>query len=234
MADWISRRVRERGMAISLENAELFLLHAGSDLRHLANEVDKLSVYLGDGADVSADDVRGVVTSSDDQYVWRIFDAAMDGRGNEALRLLEMSLKGSAEPLQIVASLGSTMRETWQARRLLDKGYFKRIGNSYNKMAVADELSKVSKADRDELAADGGIAKPSASAFKLFHAVRRAKRLPLDTIERIMQRLLDIDCKLKGIRRPLPGPEEIILQQLVADLAFVAKRGEGPTRHGRR
>lgn len=236
IVDWAASRVRMAGLSIQSETAEFLVHWSGNDLRHIANEVDKLATYLGDGAAVTEEHVRLLVTSSQDQFIFQMFDAAMEGRGNEALRLLEAALRGSAEPLQIVASLGMVMRDTWQARRLLDKGYFRKIGDTYmrEKNAIVAEMAKVTTADREEIESRGGASIATTTAMKCFFAVKRGKRLSLDTIERIMARLLEIDSMFKGIKTPKRGTDEIILEQLMSDLSQAAKRGAAPTPRGRR
>lgn len=233
MAGWINSRLMARGLRMAGDTAEFFLAWAGSDLRHLANEIEKLAVFLGEGELVTEDHVRTLVTSSDDQFVYQIFDSIMDGRGDEALRMLDMALEGNTQPLMIVASFGGALRDAWQARYLMDRGYFKRMPARYNKAQVISECARVGQSERAVLARDGKCL-PERTPFVVHHAVRRARLMPLKTIEAVMRRLLDIDCQLKGISRPKKGTDLILLQQFISDLSFVIRKASGPRKraHG--
>lgn len=231
--DWLAGRARVQGLHMDTDTAEFFAVWAGTDMRHLANEIEKMVTCLGEGATVTQKDVRNLVTSSNDQYIYQVFDAAMEGKGNEAIRLLNMSLEGSAQPLQIVASLGGVMRDMWQARWLMDKGYFKKVGSYYSRAKMEEEIGRVTPADRDALSASGGGLVGGRQYYKAYMALRRAKLIQLHSIENIMQRLMDIDCWFKGMRLPKRGSDEIVLEQLMADLSYTAKRGAAPSRRGR-
>lgn len=233
IAQWLGARVRANELLINNETAEFMLAWAGQDLRHLANEVDKLAAYLGPGAVVTDNNIRELVTSCEDQFVYQLFDAIMEQRGGDALHLLEMSLKGSGSPLQIVASFGGLMRDMWHVRSLMDRGHLRGMPRMYNKMAVAEEAAAVPREVRESLSSLGVLLLDS-SPFRLFQSVRRARLLPLKTIEAVTRRLSDIDCQLKGIRRPKKGEDEVLLQQLVSDLTFVVRREAGPTQRARR
>ena len=233
VADWIAARLRARGLSIAPDTAEFLMAWAGADLRHLAGEIEKLATFLDSGSTVDEATVRGLVTTSEDQFVYQMIDTIMSRDGNEALRLLDLSLKGNTQPLHIVASFAGVMRDIWQARWLLDHGYFKRMPPRYNKGWMSSEMARVGPAHREALAAQGaGLV--DRSPFLAYHAVRRAQHLPLKTIEAIMRRLCDIDCMLKGIRRPKKGSDEILLQQLVSDLTFVVRREAAPRRRALR
>lgn len=230
---WINARLMAQGLRIGNETAEFLLAWAGSDLRHLDNEIQKLATYLGDGAAVTEDHVRTLITSCEDQFVYLLIDTIMEGRGDEALRLLDMALVGSTQPLFVIAAFSGVMRDMWQARYLMDRGYFKHMPERYNKMKTLNEAARVGEADRRVLSPDGKCL-ADRSPYIVFHAVRRARLLPLKTIENIMRRLMDIDCQLKGIMRPKKGTDEILLHQLVSDLTFVVRKAAAPRQRARR
>lgn len=234
IVDWLVRRAQSRTLRLSQETAEFFMQWAGSDLRHLASEIDKLASFLPDGSVVSEQIVRDIVTSSESQFVYQMFDAVMAGNGGEALRLLDMSLRGTADPVYIAASFAGVMRDLWQARFLLDRGCFKKMPGVYRREATIAEINAVGQSHKDAMGVDKGASLLTRSPYNVYHSVRRARLLKQQSIERVMLRVMDIDCKLKGIRRPAPGQQEILLQTLIADLAYTVRKAAVPRQRARR
>ncbi len=61
---WIGKRVQRRGMEITDDASRLITAYVGSSLRDIQNELEKLSIYLGDKRSITADDVAAVVGMS--------------------------------------------------------------------------------------------------------------------------------------------------------------------------
>src|SRR5258708_39421872 len=55
---WIGKRAAGLGVKITAEAAALLANFIGNQLRLLANELDKLAMYVGPGATITAEDVR--------------------------------------------------------------------------------------------------------------------------------------------------------------------------------
>ncbi len=80
---WIENRVQSLGMKISPQATELLISRAGDSLRSLANELNKLHIYLEHKDIISLEDVIEVTGSSKESTVFDLQKAV----GNKNLTL---------------------------------------------------------------------------------------------------------------------------------------------------
>lgn len=219
---WSSRRMQEAGLKPVRGAVELFVERAGEDLRHLAMEIEKLAAFLGDGGKVTEEIVRRQVSSCLDNFVSEMLHAMIMRRGAEAVEHLEKTLLGNSHPVFIVAAAASQMRLLWQARYLMDMGYYADLPREYRAGGpayMAAESKKVAPALAAAMAGERSRSVVGIHSFRAFHIFQEARQMSLQDIESAIAQLLDIDCRLKGIRYPKRGSDEMMLEWLVADVA---------------
>jgi len=102
---WITGHARARGLAIGPEAAKLLATYAGSSLRDIAQEIEKISLYIGARKEITPADVAAVVGMSK-EYSPFALQAAIGRRDTaRAVTILEELLNaGSAVPL-VIATL---------------------------------------------------------------------------------------------------------------------------------
>jgi len=228
---WIQDRARRYGLRLSYEEAAELLDLAGSDVRHLANEIEKLSTYVGNGNRLEEGVFYKLVTSSEDIFVNQLVNYIMDGRAKAALRALKKSIEGGDNPVFIATVIGSRLRMLWQARYLLDKGYFPNLPDEYKfggKAVVPAGMARVTDADRSVLTAEKSSSILSKTAFAVFHVLKPARRYTIEKIELALTALADVEKRLKGIERPKHGNDEIMIQNYIVDVAKMVKSGAAP------
>ena len=108
---WIETEARDRGLALATGAARELADRLGSrvtegdvDRRHLSRiasmELDKLALrHVDDGAPITPDDVRALVTETLPASVWALSDAVGDRRGDAALTALDRLLVDTPEPV---------------------------------------------------------------------------------------------------------------------------------------
>jgi len=102
---WIVAHARGRGLTITPEAAALLASTAGSSLREIAGEIEKIALYIGKRKDIAPADVAAVVGMSKEYSPFALQEAIGRRDAARALTILEELLNsGGAVPL-IVATL---------------------------------------------------------------------------------------------------------------------------------
>ena len=123
LPSWCRRWAKEKyGKRLATEAADLLVELSGGGLGQLDGELDKLAAYVGDRADITAEDVDQLVAAGRVETVWKIIDAAAAGDATSALGMLD-SLAGAGEqPLLIFGAFSSQLRKLAKAYRLVMGG----------------------------------------------------------------------------------------------------------------
>lgn len=172
LTDWLTRRARAQGRRISPEAARMLVESLGDDLRMLASEIDKLATYVGEGGEISADDVRALTPVARQSKVFDLTDALARRDTSTALALLHELLANGESPLGIVALTAFQTRSLMQVKLLSDRG-----------MAA------------HQIASAAGIA-----PFVVEKSLRLARRFTFAQLEAAHRTLLEIDTSLKRSR----------------------------------
>ncbi|HEU5348849.1 MAG TPA: DNA polymerase III subunit delta [Ktedonobacterales bacterium] len=122
LQDWVMRRARSQKRRLSAEAARMLVELLGDNLRMLANEIDKLSVYVGEGNEISAEDVRALTPFTKQSKVFDLTDALARRDTSAALTLLHELLAQGESPLGIVALTAFQTRAMMQVKRLSERG----------------------------------------------------------------------------------------------------------------
>jgi DNA polymerase-3 subunit delta len=141
----------------------------GNDLWLVSQELDKLGLYALDRP-VEEEDVRALVASAREAGVFSMVDAVIEGRFEQAMRLVEQLMEQGATVPYLLTML------TRQYRHLL----------------IAKELS-LARLPPDEIGARLGI----ASEFARRKVLEQAARYSIPQIEASYRRLLETDLSIK-------------------------------------
>lgn len=118
---WISRRFKALGKEIDRQTAEYLVFTCGALMTGLVPEIEKIAAYAR-GERVTQEDVDAVADPVLSAEVFRLSDAVLQGRYDQAASILGDLLKMQTEPIMILAALGSQLRRIWTARLALDSG----------------------------------------------------------------------------------------------------------------
>ena len=114
----VQRTARELGLALEPAAAEALSDAIGSDSARLASELEKLALYVGDGA-ITAAAVAALVGSQATNAL-QVGDALLAGKPAEAVALVDALLAANEPALRIVATLCGQIRG-WLWVSLLDQ-----------------------------------------------------------------------------------------------------------------
>ena len=112
---WVRNRVAAAGAEIEPAGARRLADRAGTDVKRLRGEVDRLLLYAMGQPRITLDDVREVAGPAALQDDWAMTNAIEAGQGGEALKQLALMLESGAPPEKILGQLGWLVRTKFPA-----------------------------------------------------------------------------------------------------------------------
>jgi DNA polymerase-3 subunit delta len=112
---WVRTRVAAAHAEIEPAAARRLAERAGTDVKRLRGEVDRLLLYAMGQPRITVDDVREVAGPAELQDDWAMANAIEAGHGGEALRQLALMLDAGAPPEKILGQLGWLVRSKFPA-----------------------------------------------------------------------------------------------------------------------
>lgn len=122
LESWIHKRAQALGVKIAPEAASLLANFMGSQLRMLANELDKLATYVGDRAIINIEDVRLLSASAQEARIFDLTDALAQRNRKQALDLLHDLLADGEPPLKLISTITSQVRSLLLVKELANDG----------------------------------------------------------------------------------------------------------------
>jgi DNA polymerase-3 subunit delta len=172
---WIERRVAERGCKIASSVADLLAELTGPELSPVADAVERLCLYVGDGGEIVEDAVATCIVRVRSASVWELVSAVGRRDAGAALSALADVYDPQDRGLRLLGVLA------WSTRQLLRFDAALRQGASPDQAAIA----------------------AGAPPFKSRELMQQLKALPRADLERWPELLARLDFELKGgSRRP--------------------------------
>lgn len=112
---FVRTRVAAAGAAIEPAAARLVAQRAGTDVRRLRADIERLMLYALGQQQITADDVREVTGPAGLQDDWAMTNAIESGHAGEALRQLALMLEAGAPPEKVLGQLGWVVRAKFPA-----------------------------------------------------------------------------------------------------------------------
>jgi DNA polymerase-3 subunit delta len=183
---WLQERAKRQGKLLTPEAQLLLLNLQGAELLRLAQEIDKLCLFVGERRRIEAADVVAVVGEARIREIFEL--TAQVGRRDMvgALTCLRRLLEAGDEPLQILGMLARQVRLLLKAKELLTES------------ASPTEISRAL-----------GVPMPF-----LPELLEEAKASPSAQFERGLARLLKLDRDLKSRGKGQPLHFELALIDL--------------------
>ena len=131
----VEQRLADRGLSMSGDVMAAFLDRAGYGLRHVSNEIEKLSLYLGDRKKVTVEDVVQMVAPVREGKFWEFADAFCTGSLPHALRVMHRLLGQGENAVGLVVSLQNRLRDMLVLADCLKRGWARLSGGErYRKL----------------------------------------------------------------------------------------------------
>ncbi len=182
---WVSAAAKKRGNSIAPSAAELIAEVAGPDLSTMDDLLERLSLFIGSGNEITEDTVGDLIPIVRPATVWQLVDALGRGDRGQALTLLEKVYEPTDRGLRLLGVLSWSTRQMLRFQACLAKGL-----------------------RGPEAAKAAGV--PPFRARELQQQVRR---IPAPVLENWLMLLQDVDLALKGgSKRP---PRAVLESALV-------------------
>lgn len=165
---WIANRGTEIGVKVN-QPAQVALANALPDLQTLANELDKLALYVGQGGTIDERALREMSFASKQDDVFELTSAVANRDTRRALLQLGKLLDGGTAPEGILPVLAWQVRTLIQVRDMLDR----RVPEPY-------------------MAEQAGL-----SDFVVRKTAQQARQFTMPKLRDIHSKLLDLDHAVK-------------------------------------
>lgn len=122
LEQWVAKRAEATGATIAPDATRLLIDLIGDNLRLLAHEVEKLSVYVGRGGRIGVEQARALTPEVSQSRIFDLTDALARRDRSRALALLHELLANGEQPLGIVALTAAQTRALIQVKSLSERG----------------------------------------------------------------------------------------------------------------
>jgi DNA polymerase-3 subunit delta len=123
LAAWIQNRADLNDVTITNEAIDMMVGLAGTNLMMLTNEIEKISLYVGNGNEIDKEIVEKLTARSLEQNIFSLVDKVVNRKMDQALRIFYDLLKQNEEPIKILAILAGQFRLIYQTKELSRRGY---------------------------------------------------------------------------------------------------------------
>jgi DNA polymerase-3 subunit delta len=171
LPEFIAAEVKDRGKRITNEALELLSYLVGTNLQEVVAQVDKAVLFVGERQEVTAADIRSIVSDTKVDSIFEFTDAIGSRQAERALRCLHTILREKDAPLYVLNMLVRHFRQLWIVRSLLDQ-----------KISSPEEIAKV-----------GGL-----NPFVARKSIPQAKNFQPMVLHEYFQDFLHTDLALKG------------------------------------
>ena len=218
--DWAERAemaaraaIRERKKEISEEALSELVNRIGPNARQLENEIEKLSVFVGDRKKIEFNDVTAVCSQNKTARAFALGDALGDRDLPRLLKRLDEELwetkfDSRKSEIGLLYSLISKVRAMLLLKEMLREGWLKPTSD-YNHFK-----SQLTRVPAEKLPGDKKFNPLALNPYVLFRALPQAKRYSQAELVRAMDLLLRCNQRLVG-----SGLDEtLILQQALIEV----------------
>lgn len=210
---WARRALSSRGKSISEEALAELISRVGPNARQLDNEIEKVSLYVGDRAEVTYEDVCAICIRNKTARAFALGDALGDRDLPRLLKRLdeelwEVKLDPNKSEIGLLYGLISKVRAMILLKEMVREGWVKADGD-YNRFKA--QLQQV---PAERLPKDRRFNPLAINPYVLYKALPQANRYSQAELVRAMDLLLQCNRRLVS-----SGLEEaLVLQQTLVQI----------------
>lgn len=184
---WIRKEALRFGKKISDETIGVLLDALGNDLGDIKQELDKLTLFVGDRNNIGKEDVETVVSNSRVDTVFNLTDSIGSKDFKKAIININKLIDQKEEPVKILGMITRHFRIIWRAKGLSKKGVSPNSMASVLGVFTPRYLDGYIKQGRGFSAE--GLLKIYQKLHKTDIALKSAKQHPLMIMEKLVMDL---------------------------------------------
>lgn len=212
LVDFVTRRLRQSGKRLDPQARDMIAARAGDDLRAVQQELEKLSLFLGERETVCPEDVDLIVADRGEGWIFDLTRSISERDGATALLQLSRLIGQGEHPLKILGTVAAEVRRLLSARQLLETD----LARSWRRgMSYAQFQQVVLKQGKPLL---------TQNPYADYMCFQRAQRFSLAELCKFMQRIFEVDLRLKSSG----SQPRLVLERLI--LGMCLGLGSGNTR----
>jgi DNA polymerase-3 subunit delta len=183
---FIRELAAEKGHKIGSEAAHMLGQLAGPELGYVADALERLSLFVGEGKPITEDAIANIVTKVRQGTVWELVGAIGQKRLDRALAALDDVFDARDGGLRLLGAIGWSVQQLVKLESALGEG-----------------------CSLDEAGRRAGV-----PPFKTREVAEVVRTTPRRTLERWMALLAEADLALKSSRRPAKAILETMLMSM--------------------
>jgi DNA polymerase III subunit delta len=210
IAEFIQRRLREEKKTMTSAAFGVFRSLVAPDLREMANELEKVSLYVGKRPEITDADVRTICSASRQSVIWDLTDALGARSLPKALAALENLLAHGENAMGILMMLAAQFRLMLLAQDLLAR---KLIAVGDQAFVFVKEFERLP----EETTAHFPKTKEGKlpNAWRLYRCAVAAKNFSTTELVRAMELILEANLQLVTTQLD----ERLLLEQAMVKIA---------------
>ncbi len=122
LESWITKRAKGLHVKIAPDAVALLANFIGSNLRLLANELDKLATFVGPDGTIKEEHVRQLSAHVQEARIFDLTDALAQRNRKQALNILHDLLSDGEPPIKLIGTITSQVRSLILVKELAQKG----------------------------------------------------------------------------------------------------------------
>lgn len=216
LAEFVNRRLQRAGKTLEPQAREMIFMRAGTDLRALQQELEKLLLFVGDRSSIGAQDVENICADQGQGWIFDLTRAIADHDAVTALSQLARLMAQGEHPLKLLGTIASEVRRLLAARQLIEREL---RGHWKLRMTYQQFQQSVLKQGAPLL---------THNPYADYMCFQRADSFSLRQLHSSMERIYEADLRLKssGVS------PQLVMERLILGMCVGARKGE--TSRGRR
>lgn len=209
VAAFIRDRARAAGKQLSAEALDAFENLVAPDLREIANELEKLFLYVGDRAAITAGDVRAICSASRQAVIWDLIDQLGQRRLPQALAALDNLLGDGESAIGIITLLLNQFRLILLAGDLARRRVLVPTDNKFAYVKAFENLPAAATAHFPR-SKEGAL----PNVWRLYRCAVAAQNFSIAELIRAMELLVEANRQLTSTQLD----ERLILEQTLTKI----------------
>jgi DNA polymerase-3 subunit delta len=213
VAAFIQQRLRAEDKTMTDDAFEIFRALVAADLREIANELEKVCLFVGDRPEITNADVRAICSASRNAVIWDLTDALGAREIQRAVAALENLLDAGESPMGVLMMLVTQFRLILLAKDLMQR----RVIRARDGQGGAFEFVKAFERLPEETTAHFPRTKEGAlpSPWRLYRCALGANHFSVPELIGAMDLLLEANRQLVSTQLD----ERLVLEETIVKIA---------------